>query len=93
MGDLFTIKNIIIYILFINLLTFFNMGLDKQRAKKGKWRTKESTLFILVLMGGGIGGIAGIYTFRHKTQNKMFTIGFPLILIIELVLVIVNFII
>lgn len=55
MGEIFTVKNIIIYVLVINLITFLAMYLDKRKAKKGNWRTKESTLFGLVMLGGGIG--------------------------------------
>lgn len=85
---IFTIKNIIIYFLIINLVTLLAMFVDKRKSIKGKWRIKESTLFLLVLLGGGIGGIAGIYLFRHKTQKKYFTIGFPLIIIIQIIVVI-----
>ena len=74
----------IIYIISINIITFFTMYIDKRKAYKGKWRIKESTLFILVMLGGGIGGILGMYLFRHKTKKKYFTIGFPLILILEI---------
>ena len=88
MGDLFTLKNILVYLLAINLIAFLAMFIDKKRAKWGKWRIKESTLFALVLLGGGIGGIAGMYTFRHKTKKPMFKIGFPAILIIEIISVI-----
>lgn len=83
MNNIFTLKNILIYLLIINLISFMAMYIDKRKAKWGKWRTKESTLFTLVLLGGGIGGIAGMYTFRHKTQKPRFVIGFPAILIIE----------
>ncbi len=89
MENLFTIKNIVIYLILINLITFLAMYIDKRRAKWGKWRTKESTLFTLVLLGGGIGGIAGMYTFRHKTQKPRFVIGFPLILITEIICAII----
>ena len=85
MENIFNIKNILLYLLFINLIAFLAMYIDKRRAKKGKWRIKESTLFGLVLLGGGIGGIAGMYTFRHKTQKPRFVIGFPAILIIEII--------
>jgi uncharacterized membrane protein YsdA (DUF1294 family) len=44
------IKNIIIYLLIINIIAFLAMYIDKQKAKKGKWRIKESTLFLLVLL-------------------------------------------
>lgn len=86
--DLLTTKNIIIYFVIINILGFLIMYIDKQKAKKGKWRVPEKTLFIVTALGGGIGTIAGMYTFRHKTQKVAFVIGFPLITIIEIVTVI-----
>lgn len=55
MEKIFTLKNIIIYLLTINLITFLAMWLDKYKAKRGKWRTQEKTLFTLVALGGGIG--------------------------------------
>ena len=83
---IFTIKNIIIYIIVINLLTFIAMWWDKHEAKKGDWRISEKALFILVLLGGGIGGILGMYVFRHKTKKWYFKYGFPIILILEVIL-------
>ena len=88
--EIFSIQNIIIYIIIINIFTFFMMWLDKRKAKKGKWRIPENTLLIFVLLGGGIGGIAGMYTFHHKTQKMKFVIGFPVILICEILLVILT---
>lgn len=78
-------KYFIIYLIIINLITFLAMFIDKRKAKKGKWRTKELTLFIFVLLGGGIGGIAGMKLFRHKTKKAIFKYGFPIILIFETV--------
>lgn len=89
MENIFNVRNILIYLLIINIVAFFAMYIDKRRAKWGKWRTKESTLFTLVLLGGGIGGIAGMYTFRHKTKKTRFVIGFPAILIIEIICAII----
>lgn len=86
--DLIDVKYIVIYLIAINLITFFAMWLDKWKAKKGKWRIPENTLLVLVLLGGGIGGICGMYTFRHKTQKVKFVIGFPVILICEILLMI-----
>ena len=83
--ELFTVKNIIIYFIIINLLGFLIMYIDKQKAKKGAWRIPERTIFIITAFGGGIGTIAGMYTFRHKTQKLKFTIGLPFILILELI--------
>ena len=85
---IFTSKNILIYLLVINLMAFCAMWWDKRRAQKGEWRISEAGLFTLVLLGGGIGGIAGMYAFRHKTKKLRFTIGFPTILITEIVLAI-----
>ena len=88
MENIFTLKNILIYLLAINLVAFLAMYIDKKRAKWGKWRIKESTLFMIVLLGGGIGGIAGMYKFRHKTKKPLFKIGFPAIVIIEIISII-----
>ena len=77
--EIFSVKNIIIYLVIINLIAFLAMWLDKRKAEKGKWRIPENSLLLLVLLGGGIGGIAGMYTFRHKTKKAKFYIGFPLI--------------
>ena len=88
MEKLFTLQNLIIYLIAINLFTFFMMWLDKRKAKRGKWRIPENTLLVFVLLGGGIGGIAGMYTFHHKTQKAKFVIGFPVILICEIILAI-----
>ena len=86
--EIFTIKNIVIYFLVINLFGFFIMWLDKRKAKKGAWRIPEKTLFIITALGGGIGTIAGMYTFRHKTQKLGFVIGFPFITILEIITII-----
>lgn len=79
-------KYFIIYLIIINLIAFLAMYIDKRRAKYGKWRIKEHTLFILAILGGSIGAIAGMYTFRHKTKKMRFVIGFPAILVCEIVL-------
>ena len=86
--EIFSLKYITIYIATINIIGFLAMFIDKQKAKYGYWRIPEKTLFILTFLGGGIGTIAGMYLFRHKTKKAYFTIGFPAILIIEIILVI-----
>jgi uncharacterized membrane protein YsdA (DUF1294 family) len=64
------------------------MGYDKHEAKKGNWRISEKTLFTLVVIGGSIGGIIGMFTFRHKTKKWYFRFGFPIILILQILVVI-----
>lgn len=81
-------KYILIYLLCINIIGFLAMGIDKLKAQKGWWRIPEATLMTLCLLGGGIGTIAGMYTFRHKTKKMKFTIGMPTILIAEIIAII-----
>lgn len=80
-------KFLIIYVLVINLIAFLAMYVDKRKAKYGKWRIPEQTLFVLALIGGSIGAIAGMYTFRHKTKKLRFSVGFPVILILQILLI------
>ena len=89
--EILTIQNVVIYLIVINLIAFGAMWLDKRKAKKGKWRIPENTLLLLVLLGGGVGGIAGMYVFRHKTQKAKFVIGFPVILVCEILLAVLLF--
>lgn len=90
---IFTIKNLIIYLLIINIIAFLAMFIDKKKAQKGKWRIKEATLLILALIGGSIGAIVGMYTFHHKTQKTRFYIGIPVIVVIQILLIIAIFVI
>ena len=81
------IKYFIIYLIIINLIAFLAMYLDKRKARYGKWRIPEQSLLILALIGGSIGAIIGMYTFRHKTKKLRFSVGFPIILILQIVLI------
>ena len=86
--NIFTTQNIIIYFVIINVIGFLIMWLDKRKARKGSWRIPEKTLFIITALGGGIGTIVGMYTFRHKTQKLNFVIGLPLITVLEIILIV-----
>ena len=76
----------ILYLLIINAIAFLLMLIDKQKARKKKWRIKEATLMGVAALGGSIGALAGMYTFRHKTFHKKFTLGIPAILAGQLAL-------
>ena len=78
----------ILYLLIINAIAFLLMLIDKQKARKKKWRIKEATLMGVAALGGSIGALAGMYTFRHKTLHKKFTLGIPTILVLQIFLVI-----
>ena len=71
------------YLGIINVITFLVYGIDKLKAKKGKWRIPEATLLLLAVIGGSIGALLGINVWHHKTMHKKFKYGIPLILIIQ----------
>lgn len=75
---------LLIYLIVVNILGFLIMLIDKKKAEKGKWRIQEKTIFIVTLLGGGIGTISGMYIFRHKTKKLQFTVGLPVITILEI---------
>ena len=80
-------KYILWYLLLINAAAFLLMLSDKRRAKKNRWRIRESTLILSAALGGSVGALAGMYTFRHKTKHIKFTAGIPAILIAQILLV------
>ena len=79
-------RTLVIYLIGINLLTFLIFGIDKRKARKGKWRIPEDTLIWLSIVGGSVGALLGMYLFRHKTQKRKFTLGIPAILIAQAIL-------
>ncbi len=84
-------KYILFYLLLINLIAFLLMAIDKGKAKRNAWRIPEKTLFLSAIFGGSVGAILGMQVFRHKTKHKSFTIGMPVILAVQIVLVVVLF--
>ncbi len=77
---------LLIYIGAMSLIAFAIFGLDKYKAKTNRWRTPERTLFLLAILGGGIGAFLGMRVFRHKTKHRQFVIGIPLITAVQLTL-------
>ncbi|NLI92315.1 MAG: DUF1294 domain-containing protein [Peptococcaceae bacterium] len=73
-----------IYLLVINLAGFFTIGLDKSKARKDRWRIPERRFFILAFFGGSLGVYLGMHLFRHKTQHVKFTVGIPLMIILNI---------
>ena len=76
--------NIIRYAVVVNVIAFLLMSMDKWRAKNGVRRVSELRLFTLAIIGGSLGTLLAMYTFRHKTKHKSFVFGIPAILIIHL---------
>ena len=76
----------LLWMLALSLADFALMGVDKRRAKRGAWRVKERTFFLLALLGGSPGALLGMWTFRHKTRHWYFKFGLPAILSAQIAL-------
>ena len=74
------------YLVGINLLGFFLMGLDKRRAKRNRWRISEVSLFLPAILGGSLGALIGMHLFHHKTRHWYFRLGLPAVLVLQGVL-------
>ena len=79
-------EEIICYLLAINIATFLLYGIDKYKAKKGRWRISEATLLLMAVIGGSIGAWVGMRIWHHKTMHKMFKYGIPVIIIFQVAL-------
>ena len=77
---------LLVWLAVVNLLTFIVYGADKRRARRGKWRVPEKTLFLLPLLGGSIGALLGMRVFHHKTKHWYFVWGIPAILLAQIAL-------
>jgi uncharacterized membrane protein YsdA (DUF1294 family) len=73
------------YFAFINIIAFINIGLDKWKAKSGRWRTSEWHLMVPGILGGILGVLAGMKFFRHKTRKTSFQIPIVGIIILNIV--------
>ena len=77
-------------VVIMNIAAFALMGHDKKRARQGKWRVPEKTLFLVTACFGGLGGVLGMKVFHHKTQHWYFKVFFPVLLIVQIALLAVG---
>ena len=74
---------LLVWLAGVNVVTFALYGIDKYRAKKGRWRIPERTLLLLPLLGGSVGGILGMAAFHHKTRHWYFRVGLPAMFLLQ----------
>lgn len=79
---------ILIYLVAMNVVTFFMYGIDKWKAKRSKWRISEAKLLGLAVIGGSIGAWLGMKVWHHKTMHKKFQFGIPLIIVAQVAMII-----
>ena len=75
---------VIYYLLIINAVAFIVYGIDKLKARKGRWRISEATLLLLALVGGSVGAWLGMKVWHHKTMHLKFKYGLPTIFLLQL---------
>ena len=87
MKELNLLHIVLIYLVIINVVTFFMYAFDKWKAKKSKMCIRETALLGLAVLGGSIGAWLGLKVWHHKTLHKKFRYGVPAIIIIQLSLI------
>lgn len=80
------LRILLLYCILINLIGIYIMYRDKERAKHRQYRIREATLWRVAVIGGAVGTTIGMYWFRHKTKHMAFRFGFPVLAVLELVL-------
>ena len=85
-------KDFLLYLLFVyigvvNVVGFILPAVDKRRAKKDRWRIRESTLFLVSVLGGSVAMYISMRLFHHKTKHKRFMIGIPVIIVLQVALI------
>ena len=79
-------RTLTFYLIAISVVTFLAFGIDKWKARTGRWRISEATLLSLALIGGAAGAWIGMTVFHHKTLHKKFKYGVPVILLLQIIL-------
>ena len=80
-------KIFLVFYVLMTIVTFVLYGVDKAKAKKGKWRIPEKTLLLFAACFGGLGAFLGMKIFRHKTKHTSFKIIVPVSMIIQFILI------
>ena len=84
------LKLLLIWLIFINIITYIIYAIDKYKSMHHKWRIRESTLIMLAVIGGSVGALLAMYTVRHKTKHNKFRIGVPVILAVQIIVMLVS---
>lgn len=84
-------REFILYISVVNVITFIIYGIDKLKAKEHWWRISEFTLLLLAIVGGSLGAWFGMKFFHHKTLHKKFKYGVPVIFFLQVAAIIAYF--
>lgn len=84
-------KPLLVYLLIINAAGFVLMLIDKYKAKKNLWRIPEATLLGVAVLGGSLGCLWGMRMARHKTKHPKFSLGLPVVLAVQILIIILAY--
>ena len=76
---------LLIYLGIMNLATFIVFAIDKVNARAHRSRIRIVTLLGLSFAGGSVGGLVAMYLLHHKTQKDYFSVGMPLIIVMQVI--------
>ena len=79
---------LITFFIIVNVLTYMVMHIDKYNARNGKKRISEPSLLTLAAIGGSIGMLISMHILHHKTRKKIFKIGVPIIIVLQILLIV-----
>jgi len=77
------LKIYVIVLAAMSVLCAAAFGIDKIKSKGDASRTPEIVLLSLMTFGGAVGGLVGMYVFRHKT-NPITKFHFTITLFVSL---------
>ena len=77
------IRILVLIFVLTNAAAFVMMGIDKRRAVRDSWRIPERTLLAACGLFAALGGLIGMYVFRHKTRKLKFSLGVPAMLVVQ----------
>ncbi len=78
------LKLLPLYVICVNLVTYWIYRLDKRRAEKGGRRFSERELLAWALVGGSPAAIFAVRTLPHKTRKTKFKLGLAAVLLVQL---------
>lgn len=76
-----------IYLIIINIISFFLYYIDKRASIKHKYRIPEKILLLASMIGGCFGSLFSMMSFHHKTKHIKFMLLVPILCLLWLLII------